>query len=890
MILHRLMLQNFRGVVREEVEVPARGVLVIEGPNESGKTSLMDGLEMLLEHKASSGRGDIKAARPIGRDVPVVVEAEFTIDGRRMRYRKEFIRNKTTSLEFPESTEPALTGDDAHDFVRDLLDRQVDRSLWRALRIAQDEPLSQVAAGTGMDSLRRALDTAAGGEDPTGDDSLMERVAQERERYLTAKRGEPTGDLKKSETRVADARQAVLDARTRHAELDSAVADHESQVSVHEARRESLRAIEIEVARLEAAGRTVAELRQACTDADAELDRAVAAHDATVRELQERADLVDRTGRERRRRDDLRTEVDLAAERLEPARSRAEHARTELELAEVEVARARLRLEHARAAEETKRARADLNSVDKRLHALASVKGELAEKEIALAEVEFPAGTVERLRGAAEKVREAQIRSAVSAPRVEVIGQGLVRIGDETFEADPGWTRDVLEETVFEIGEVALTVSPASDTETVRREERAARSHLNQLLADFGVASLVEAERRERRSESLRAEIDALRRRRSDLLGVDNIEDLTGQRDQLAALLQVEDPEDPEGPEAADAPDAPEAPGASGAVTGAAGLPDAVAEARAVEERLERCRAEDRAASAEADTLRTEHATRLALTEEAEQRVAEAEQCLSSAREGGDDAVLTDAEERARERADGAREKARVARERLDTALADAPPELLTNVRASHAALIAEERESAAAVATALGKVNAIGDQGRLGDVGSAERELESAERENAALWRRARAADLLYQTLEKRRAEALKSYQAPFHRAVTELGSLVHGRDFDVQLGEDLTILARRIGDVTVPYESLSGGAREQLAVIVRIACARLVGDDGVPVFLDDTMGYTDPSRRLTMGAVIAAGAAKSQVIVLTCDRARFAGIGGAHTHVMQRERAIEG
>ena len=214
MILHRLMLEDFRGVVREEVELEPRGVLVIEGPNESGKTSLMDALEMLLEHKASSGRAEIKAASPVGRDVPVVVEAEFTVDGQRMRYRKEFVRGKRTSLEFPGSTRPALSGDDAHDHVRDLLDRQVDRSLWKALRIAQDEPLGQVDAAKGMGSLRRALDAAAGGEDPTGDDSLMDRVAEERNRYLTARRGEPTGELARSETRLAEARAALSEARS----------------------------------------------------------------------------------------------------------------------------------------------------------------------------------------------------------------------------------------------------------------------------------------------------------------------------------------------------------------------------------------------------------------------------------------------------------------------------------------------------------------------------------------------------------------------------------------------------------------------------------------------------------------------------------------------------
>ena len=58
MILHRLTIEDFRGVVREEVDLPPRGVLVIEGPNESGKTSLMDALEMLLEHKADPNRAN----------------------------------------------------------------------------------------------------------------------------------------------------------------------------------------------------------------------------------------------------------------------------------------------------------------------------------------------------------------------------------------------------------------------------------------------------------------------------------------------------------------------------------------------------------------------------------------------------------------------------------------------------------------------------------------------------------------------------------------------------------------------------------------------------------------------------------------------------------------
>ncbi|AVM65588.1 MULTISPECIES: AAA family ATPase [Dietzia] len=877
MILHRLMLEDFRGVVREEVELEPRGVLVIEGPNESGKTSLMDALEMLLEHKASSGRAEIKAASPVGRDVPVVVEAEFTVDGQRMRYRKEFVRGKRTSLEFPGSTRPALSGDDAHDHVRDLLDRQVDRSLWKALRIAQDEPVGQVDAAKGMGSLRRALDAAAGGEDPTGDDSLMDRVAEERNRYLTARRGEPTGELARSETRLAEARGALSEARARHAELDAAVSDHEAQASVHRARQESLTTLRAEVDRLEAAGRVVDELRRARAAADAELDRAVAAHDAASGALRERRALVARAEDEQRRHDDLSAATAVAAERMAPAQARADRARAELEAAEERVSRARARLDAVRADEERARRRADLEGIERLLRTLETLGEELRGKETDLAAIAVPDGAVEACRRAEDALRQAVARSAASAPRVEIAGEGDVRVAGESLDAGTGWTRDIVEETVFEVGAVSLTVVPAGDTEAVRREENAARTERDRLLADLGIDSVEEADQRARRAEGLRAEVAALRRRRADLLGADNPQDLEDRRADLRALLA--DAPEP----AAEEEGGPAAPDADGAG-------DPAEETANAEQALARCRADDRAADVEAATLRTEHATKAALAAEAAGRLGECRDALSAAREAVSDRDLEEAEAETREHAQSARDKAQQARAALEDALADAPPDLLENARASFATLAAEERDSAAAVATALGRVNAIGDQGRLEAVATAERELNAAERENAALWRRARAADLLHRTLVARRSEALLAYQEPFHRAVVELGSLVYGRDFDVRLGEDLTILSRRIGDVTVDYESLSGGAREQLAVIVRIACARLVGDDGVPVFLDDTMGYTDPTRRLTMGAVIAAAAATSQVIVLTCDRARFAGIGGARTHVMQRSGASNG
>ncbi len=54
------------------------------------------------------------------------------------------------------------------------------------------------------------------------------------------------------------------------------------------------------------------------------------------------------------------------------------------------------------------------------------------------------------------------------------------------------------------------------------------------------------------------------------------------------------------------------------------------------------------------------------------------------------------------------------------------------------------------------------------------------------------------------------------------------------------------------MPYESLSGGAKEQLGILARLAGAALVAkEDSVPVVVDDALGFTDPDRLAKMGEV---------------------------------------
>jgi uncharacterized protein YhaN len=125
-----------------------------------------------------------------------------------------------------------------------------------------------------------------------------------------------------------------------------------------------------------------------------------------------------------------------------------------------------------------------------------------------------------------------------------------------------------------------------------------------------------------------------------------------------------------------------------------------------------------------------------------------------------------------------------------------------------------------------------------------------------------------------------------PLAERIDRLGRIVFGPDFAIEIDEELTMIARTLARQTVPFEHLSVGAREQLGILARLAAAQLVSQHGgVPLILDDTLGYTDPQRLRTMSAVIAQAGRDCQVIVLTCTPGRFSLVGDAQVVRLGRD-----
>ncbi len=193
---------------------------------------------------------------------------------------------------------------------------------------------------------------------------------------------------------------------------------------------------------------------------------------------------------------------------------------------------------------------------------------------------------------------------------------------------------------------------------------------------------------------------------------------------------------------------------------------------------------------------------------------------------------------------------------------------------------LSEDYETAA---RALREVNieltVIGSEGRQGKLDAAEIDREHAASQHARIGGRARAARLLRSVMARHRDTTRLGYVEPYRTELQRLGRPVFGSSFEVDIDSDLRIRSRTLDGTTVPYESLSGGAKEQLGILARLAGAALVAkEDTVPVVIDDALGFTDPDRLARMGEVFDAVGTQGQVIVLTCSPDRYDRVKGAH------------
>lgn len=870
MRIHRIRIANYRGTAEREIRF-GPGVTVVEGRNEIGKSSLAEALDLIFQYPDSSKAKPVTDVFPRDRDASPEIEVELETGPYRLTYRKRFGRGAATELEITRPRPENATGRAAHERARQVLAESLDEGLWRALQIQQGAGLEQAKLADSR-ALAKALDVASGGGGgPAEHAALFERARAEYERYFT-----PTG---RERAEVAEARRRVDERRERVAKLEEEQRALEADVERSARLAAELRRLEEEAPRREAEAEQrrreweeVARIRRALEQAEAELEQARRALRAAEEELARRRELEQRIEDARRalaehesRRSEEEAAVEAAGRALEEAQERVREAKRAREEAERCLA---LR----RGDVELRRNELDAQLLGERFDRVQEMRHRRREAERVLETNRLDADALQAFQSAEFAAREAEARLRESGPRLEVKGLGRVRIelGAETFDLAPGQVaeRTVTERTVLRLpGALEIAVAPGASLADLEAAREKAVQKRDALRERYGVASLEEAiAAREAHQRATRDRAEAERRIREELRDL-TLDALETKRDRCrAAAADARARRPPEPPLPATLEDA------KGLLEAAEGAHREAAEVLARAEQD----AEQKRARFEA--LRQEHAHRRGQIEQAAAQVQTLAQYLAAEREKRADDALEAAVAAAREAFSTTEARVRS----LGEALGDQNPERVDALYKGAEAARAQVREDCSRLRVELATVNGrLETQQERGLFEALERErarLEHAEAELSSLARRAQAAQLLHETLSRHRDAARRSYLAPLRARIEGLGRVVFGPSFSVTLGDDLRVAERTLDGATLPFESLSKGAQEQLGLLARLAVAMTVSEDeGVPLLLDDALGHSDPQRLAGIAATLGQVAQGCQVILMTCSPERFRGIPGA-------------
>lgn len=145
------------------------------------------------------------------------------------------------------------------------------------------------------------------------------------------------------------------------------------------------------------------------------------------------------------------------------------------------------------------------------------------------------------------------------------------------------------------------------------------------------------------------------------------------------------------------------------------------------------------------------------------------------------------------------------------------------------------------------------------------------------------RALSRLRRALDEARTKARDAYFGPVLRELQPLLAILHpGAELTIDDQSLLPATLTRNGQAEA-LEILSGGTREQVAILTRLAFARLFAASGrsVPVILDDALVHSDDDRIEAMFDALHRTARDQQIIVLTCRQRAFAALGGEKAEV---------
>lgn len=858
MRLRSIELTNVRRFAAQRARISGigDGITVLSEPNEFGKSTFFDAIHAVFFERHGSRNAAIKALQPHAGGAPEVA-VEVDLPEGRFRITKRWI-SKPQAQVHDATGRLIAQADEAEAWIDRLMGGGLagpSGLLWVRQGLMGLESDDKRERERDLSARRDLMSSVAGEIDMmTGGrrmDAVIDRVAEALAKLATdGGRPKAGGEWKRAQDEAAAlaAEEAVLRPRAERLSGDLA---RRSEVN-----RTLIRLTDPADAALRA---------QALTEAQAAHQAAVA-HQAEVEKAETALRLArldaDRSGQEIAAAETLAARVSAAQTALTKAEDAATAARARAddlgqrdraatEAAEAIALKTRdllARLQAATRAETVQAAKAQAEDLQRRLDRASGLQATLDQTRAQLARITVTARMIEAADKAQSALDLARARAEAQAVMVEACPDGAPAVLNEApMPAGPVPILAAADLTLPGFGSLRIDPGAGHSSDTITQAEQA----LARQLAEAQVESLPAARRQLAEAQRLEAEAKQAAALLAEVApdGVDTL------RSALARAVVA----------AADAPDT---------VEDATALTVALAEAEDAEQAA-------RAAAKAAHDLAVEAGITRAGAEA--NRATAARQLADARAEAGEEAALAAriAELKAREPA--LADVVTTADRALQTLRAAAPDLATAEARLTRAkgafdqARLAEQkaREDLASLNATISAFAEEGIEERLATIAGDRAEAEArAARYEAEV----RAMTRLRRAMDEARTKAREAYFGPVLRELQPLLAILHpGAQLTIDDTSLLPATLTRNGQPEA-LEILSGGTREQVAILTRLAFARLFAASGrpVPIILDDALVHSDDDRIEAMFDALHRTARDQQILVLTCRQRAFSALGG--------------
>ncbi len=858
------------------VEQMSGGLDVLAGPNELGKSTVLKALQLAFFEKYGTLAKKVKDLRPYGGGSPTV-EIDFETGQRRYRLRKRYLAQASAELRDLSGSQ-LLRGPEAEAELARLMGGPGGAGRFGLAWVAQRgtlEPVAPDSLDDGLASLHRALSreieaVATGGRAKAVHGEVRRLLGELLSHAGTRPRGAYDAVLKALKAKSAEHAKAQSDLAQAQARLERLAA-----LRTREAELANATATAARTALLETTRATLDSARTARSRCDV-LTEALKAAEADLRQKQ-------------------RAEADFS-------RAIADCAQFAVEAAKISAARATLEQLVTERAQSTAadQQRLDMLYVDRRSlgqNLAAARAGErqqvAADRAAKLAQRDRAArdlaaaceglaktlaaspATPERFKAAtrlASDIREceARLQAVAAIVSIDYLPDAVGRLSVGGRLLGQGEKLNACEPLVIEIAGIGrLSITPGGDAALLETRARIAmlQAAFTQTLAEAGAGDLAVLERAvDQRRETEKALAEA--KTRLAALAPEGLAALATARQAASEAAGI-----------ATVPTV----AATGADAGKSAA-DIEADVVALDVRL--AEAEHALAPRERDLAadREKLAGLTAAFDALHRRQAEMTARLPTS----DDERKALASALAAAVADALSLVNRTVREQ--SAWAEQAPDAATYAALQTACTSAEAACRAAADDLERLRTEAAHLEGALAEarnedleerVAALGQEIEHLEAEQQRFEEDVQALQLLDSELMGEEARNRDQYHAPvLARLGPYLDTIFPASQISFDAALAPTALKRGMEPNRAPEDlaRMSDGTQEQIAVMVRLAYARLFADTGaaVPLILDDALVYADDQRITAMFRALELAAIQHQVIVLTCRTMAFQQLKG--------------